>query len=217
MTISQPIRSVLLAALIVAFVEPITLAQTTTVQVREVEYIRTENAPYNGCRIVYAYLPCNGLRVSGATGCNNDLDCHDNCICTVGQNEYSTGWTDNCVSPPIFKTRVTRFDVVSCQRVDSDSDGYYAIFDGGDDCDDSDPTIYPGGSIQCPGYGQDRNCNGIEDAQDCQSPIIVDVKGDGFRLTGRAGGVSFDLDGDGLSTKIPWTAEDSDDAWLVLQ
>jgi hypothetical protein len=44
------------------------------------------------------------------------------------------------------------------------------------------------------------------------SPVLVDVSGDGFDLTDAAGGVNFDLDGDGAREKLSWTAVGSDDA-----
>lgn len=50
----------------------------------------------------------------------------------------------------------------------------------------------------------------------CTSPILIDVSGDGFRLTSWADGVEF-APGPGFHPSArAWTAAGSDDAWLVL-
>jgi hypothetical protein len=48
------------------------------------------------------------------------------------------------------------------------------------------------------------------------SPVLVDVRGDGFALTDAARGVNYDLDGDGRPERLAWTEAGSDDAWLAL-
>src|SRR5205085_8617055 len=48
------------------------------------------------------------------------------------------------------------------------------------------------------------------------SPIIIDISGNGFNLTGIAGGVYFDLDTDGSPQHMGWTAAGSDEAFLAL-
>jgi hypothetical protein len=55
-------------------------------------------------------------------------------------------------------------------------------------------------------------CVGVID----KSPILIDVHGNGFRLTDARGGVTFDLDTDGVREQTSWTAAGSDDAFLVL-
>lgn len=49
-----------------------------------------------------------------------------------------------------------------------------------------------------------------------QSPIIIDVSGNGFNLTSLENGIVFDINGDGRSDRIAWSSADSDDAWLAL-
>jgi hypothetical protein len=55
-------------------------------------------------------------------------------------------------------------------------------------------------------------CDGIID----KSPILIDVLGNGFRLTDTLAGVNFDLDNDGVKEQTAWTGNGSDDAFLVL-
>lgn len=53
-------------------------------------------------------------------------------------------------------------------------------------------------------------------APECGSPIVIDLDRGGFRFTDLAGGVSFDLDGDGAAEALSWIEPGSGDGWLAL-
>jgi len=48
------------------------------------------------------------------------------------------------------------------------------------------------------------------------SPILLDIDGNGFNMTSNENGVLFDVSGRDYSTRTSWTTPNSDDAWLVL-
>ncbi len=49
-----------------------------------------------------------------------------------------------------------------------------------------------------------------------RDPILLDVLGDGFSLTSFSNGVNFDIDADGTTERLAWTAPGADDAFLTL-
>jgi hypothetical protein len=65
-------------------------------------------------------------------------------------------------------------------------------------------SCYANGGVYCTGFGGN-----------CWTPILIDVRGDGFALTNAQQGVDFD-DGNGTILRTAWTVGSSDDAWLVL-
>jgi hypothetical protein len=49
-----------------------------------------------------------------------------------------------------------------------------------------------------------------------ESPIVIDVLGNGFDLSSASNGVVFDISCIGIPKQIAWTSPGSDDGWLVL-
>lgn len=65
-------------------------------------------------------------------------------------------------------------------------------------------------SAVCTTNGGTWNCGFDE------SPIIIDLGGNGYNLTSAVQGVKFDIRGDGIKRLVSWTKAGDDDAWLVL-
>jgi len=76
--------------------------------------------------------------------------------------------------------------------------------DEGDD--DGDQDCLPNGSSE----DVDEGC------VDGDSPIVIDVGRNGYKLTSVDDGVFFDLDADGVAERVSWTDPASDDAWLAM-
>lgn len=84
--------------------------------------------------------------------------------------------------------------------------------DAGRCCEDPPPIVdcgFPAPDTGCP-YEHQVGCG--------NTPIIIDVAGNGFQMTDVANGVSFDFDGnsDHVKERLSWTGGGSDEAFLVL-
>lgn len=164
---------------------------------------------------------CTNYSVDGGTPTCENL-CRQSCCSGFSGPEPTIG----CGNPGAdcegnLYNQLVVFKTCGCDGVcrrDDDGDGYSPDDEYPDwDCHDGDPGINPGIVPSCDsGSGQDFNCDGIDDIYQCDSPIVVDLAGDGFQLTDAVNGVMFDLNADGVLKQLPWIAAGSDDAWLVL-
>lgn len=169
---------------------------------------------------------CKDEDNDGYSTCDGDCD-DSNTLQGFNTNPGATevcgnGRNDNCDADG-------KVDEKPCCDPDDDDQDGMSECDG--DCNDKDANF----TDDCTGCGNDEQARAFDcylsggvwkTKPDCDcdfpfqtdpgSPVLLDINGDGFRLTGAAGGVNFDLNGDGVRERLSWTAPASDDAWLAL-
>lgn len=144
----------------------------------------------------------SGLAMVWATG-----DCYSGVICS------DPGRCLPSIDPPTITTTSSEHVWVGkgINRVWEQSLCFF-------DCKPDDPTVVKKfcPCAQCPSEEPaEDDLNTIND-DGGTSPILIDLEGDGFLLTGAEAGVAFDMDGDGHSERISWTAATADEAFLAL-
>lgn len=89
----------------------------------------------------------------------------------------------------------------------------FPIFGSDDLCPDATPEeIEACEDVWGPGAWDETFCM----CRNPNTPIVVDLQGNGFQLTSAEEGVLFDFNGDGIPEPTGWTEGSKDDAFLVL-
>jgi hypothetical protein len=153
----------------------------------------------NGTNAYYNAVQSVALHEAGHT-----MGLDDNPSGTSGQSVMN-GWSGTNDSTYAPKTIQLCDDASVAGELPYLNSGCYASGGGGG-----------GGCINtCPGGGETRSCDPSCNSC-CDSPILIDVLGNGFNLTDAASGVNFDMNSNGTPEHFAWTAVGSDDAFLVL-
>jgi hypothetical protein len=118
--------------------------------------------------------------------CRSDADCDDGAFCNGPERclpTLSSSDARGCAAAsarPCTEPGSTACDEVADRcaaftpgEADKDGDGRYAVAAGGDDCDDEDPSRYPGNAEVCDAAGHDEDC-------DITTYGFRDSDGDGF-------------------------------------
>jgi hypothetical protein len=130
-----------------------------------------------------------------------------NCLLVMGTCLVSVGFTSNGITVNTNGHQVWSASQdlpVSCPAV-ADPQGPGGT--GGGNCGPPPPTGGGRSHLTDPGNPPDPSCN---------SPIIIDVAGEGFHLTSAADGVTFDIRGDGHPLRLAWTDGRFQNAFLAL-
>ena len=110
----------------------------------------------------------------------------------------SPAYNDGCLSPALGGDRndmgAYGGPLSCCWTLDEDGDGYRDDRCGGDDCTDSNATIYPGAEEVCEG-GLDEDCDTLLDGDDPDCEYACwDLDGDGYDTEACAGEDCNDAD-----------------------
>ncbi len=99
-------------------------------------------------------------------------DCDDtDRFLNPGAEEQCNGVDDDCDG-------VADFRIAPGNLEDDDGDGFADATCGGSDCDDANPTVFPGAPELCDGI--DNDCDGVADGADAMAIWYLDLDGDGF-------------------------------------
>jgi Putative metal-binding motif len=116
---------------------------------------------------------------TGPTACPTGQFCQVGKGCVQGQACATTQQCVDALGGDACKTNIQcdpATDVCTWQVLDKDGDGHAPAICGGDDCDDSDPTVYPGAPEICD--GKDNDCNGkIDDGKNLCPGLAVCTQG----------------------------------------
>jgi hypothetical protein len=123
--------------------------------------------------------------------------------------------TLNCSNPPDIKAAPLISTSLTVKVANPPSGGggggsYACLYVSGSNGFASDYNTYPFTGCEDGYYDNGSGC--------CiaASPILIDISGNGFNLSGTSNPVLFDFVGDGHPFFVSWTAPGSDDAFLVL-
>ena len=178
-----------------------------------------------------------GMRADGGgidrdgDGFEEDVDCNDaNPAVNPGADEVCSAVSCDVSGPMIDEDCDGAVDegcpITNCFPEDWDADGWPAW----DDCDDTDPTVYPGADEQCnlscddPGDGKDNDCDGTVDEDCFVTNCAIDADGDGWVGSGWSPEGTYDCDdsnpavnpgadevcGDGIDNDCDGAADDLD-------
>lgn len=124
--------------------------------------------------VIVVNIGCGGdeetidIRPDGATLCRADTDCDDGIFCNglercvPGPGSDFSGCVSfgaSCRAGQTCDEQSARCETDCSVTRDADGDGSVAVECGGDDCDDSDPTRFPGNLEVCDPYHHDEDCD----------------------------------------------------------
>lgn len=120
---------------------------------------------------------------------------------------------------PTFQTTTTQANpnTTTAASFTDQATGYASVSDTGN-CVQQNPQPFAISTCVVVSCSTQSTCSCSPGARvcPCQSPIIIDVSGQGFRLTNAQNGVVFDITGTDTPIKMGWTSLGSDNAFLAL-